>query len=136
MTELVLVGKRQEEVVDEEQLKIELYATRPDKEYADLIRKAWNNTWDNGLGYSDWGYQDKKYADASLLRKDDGLASTNDRLFGEMLVLRKDGFLFSHITDSVFCADEKAMAFLATLKDRTVAEVRTEHPAIAKKLMF
>jgi len=113
----------------EEKLNIILFATRPDKEYA---KEGWDNTWDDGYHYSEWGYRDAYYKDWSSNAQD----TDNKRLLKDVLVIRKDGFIFNAVNGGVFYADETAIKYLEGLSNNTLDDIKKNNPVLSKKLLL
>jgi flagellar biosynthesis regulator FlaF len=126
---LLLRGKKSSDEF-EEKLNIIFFATRPDKEYAN--EGGWDNTWDNSIGYSDWGYVNTHYKDWSSKVQD----INNKRLLKDVLVIRKDGFLFNAVNGGVFYADETAIKYLERLFNNTLEDIKKNNPVLSKKLLL
>jgi len=114
----------------EEKLNIILFATRPDKEYAN--KEGWDNTWDDGYHYSEWGYVNTQYKDWSSKIQD----IDNKRLLKDVLVIRKDGFIFNAVNGGVFYADEIAIKYLEGLSNNTLDDIKKNNPVLSKKLLL
>jgi len=114
----------------EEKLNIILFATKPDKEYAK--KEGWDNTWDNGHNYSEWGYVNTQYKDWSSKIQD----IDNKRLLKDVLVIRKDGFIFNAVNGGVFYADETAIKYLEGLFNNTLDDIKKNNPVLSKKLLL
>jgi hypothetical protein len=114
----------------EEKLNIILFATRPDKEYAK--KEGWDNTWDDGYHYSEWGYRNKDNKGWSSKDQD----VDNKRLLKDVLVIRKDGFIFNAVNGGVFYADETAIKYLEGLFNNTLEDIKKNNPVLSKKLLL
>lgn len=78
-------------------------------------------------------YVNKKYTDFSL-RSQNNLP--DDRKVKEIIITRKDGFIYNAINEGIYYGNSNAIAYIKTLGEISINELKKNHPALSKKLMI
>jgi hypothetical protein len=131
-----------------EKVNIVLFAAKPDQEFAVRRPQSWNNAFDPNPPYQQQPHDNvyhQVYGDGrhynvwvnqALETPKEVIAEKETRKLGEILNIRRDGFVHNRENEAVFYADPKAVALLNSLRGSTIGEVRLGRPDVTEALMI